>query len=118
MTALSQDFEVYVLELTKRNRRMLLLLIGATLLAIAAFLIFIWALLSQDLPGPLEFLLRQDAGNALSAANLSANLAVGAALRIWYIRQDKMTTLLTHAMVLDGASDTAIRVLLNKKIKT
>lgn len=115
--SLSEDFETYVLDLTARNRRMLWLMIAATLAAILAFAIFVWALVMRDLPWPLNSLLRSDPGNALNMASLAANFAVATALRIWYLRQDKMTTLLTHAMVLDGASDTAIRVLLNRKTK-
>lgn len=114
---LSEDFETYVLDLTARNRRMLWLLMAATIGAIVAFSIFVWAMLMRDLPWPMSALLRSDPGNALNMASLAANFAVATALRIWYLRQDKMTTLLTHAMVLDGASDTAIRVLLNRKTK-
>jgi len=116
VTPLTNDFEAYVLDLTKRNNRTLMFLMGATVLAAVSFLVFLLATIGIDLPQSLNTLMRGDANHALSAANVMANVAVGAALRVWYNRQDKMTTLLTHAMVLDGEKETAIRVLLNKKI--
>lgn len=116
MPPLTDDFETYVLELTKRNRRLLILLVAATAAAAVSLLIFVLAKLNIHLPHMLDAALRGNANNALNAANLAANLAVGIAMRVWYLRDDKMTTLLTHAMVLDDEKEAAIRVLLNKKI--
>lgn len=116
MKPLTEDFEAYVLELTKRNKRLLIMLMLATASAALALMVFIFATIGTDLPDFVRIALRDNPNHALSAANLAANLAVGMALRIWFTRQDKMTTLLTHAMVLDNEKEAAIRVLLNKKI--
>ncbi len=129
MSELSPEFDEYVEELTKRNRVALRLLVGATLTAVVLLAVFfgmqyldfrfeeLEQLQRAELPPVVALALQNDAMNALSLANISANLAVAAAVRIWYTRQDKMTTLLTHAMVLEGENETAIRVLLNKKMR-
>ncbi len=116
-THLNQDFDQYVSQLTQENRNAITFLVGATALAAVFLGVFLWMISLENRPFYLNWAFRGDAGNALGVANICANLAVGAALKIWYTRQDKMTTLLTHAMVLSGEEETAIRVLLNKKLR-
>lgn len=116
MPPLTEDFESYVLDLTKRNRRLLVMLMATTAAAAIALLIFLLAQLNVDMPYFIDVALRGDSYHALNAANLAVNVAVGIAMRVWYLRDDKMTTLLTHAMVLDNEKEAAIRVLLSKKI--
>ncbi len=131
MSELSEDFDAYVKELTKRNRfalgvlitgatiAMLLLCVSLGLFALQANPVL--AVIESDVQSTMarfaKMVLNSEAMNALNLANVCANLAVAAAIRIWYTRQDKMTTLLTHAMVLEGENETAIRVLLNKKLR-
>lgn len=131
MSELSEDFDAYVKELTKRNRfalgvlitgatvAMLLLCVSLGLFALQAnpVLAIIEADEQSTMARVAKLVLNSEAMNALNLANVCANLAVAAAIRIWYTRQDKMTTLLTHAMVLEGENETAIRVLLSKKLR-
>ncbi len=131
MSGLSEDFDAYVQELTKRNRFALIILIIAASVAVALLCVSLGLFAFQDnillaaidaeeqsvMARLAKLVLNSEAMNALNLANVCANLAVAAAIRIWYTRQDKMTTLLTHAMVLEGENETAIRVLLNKKLR-
>lgn len=131
MSELSEDFDAYVHELTKRNRFALGVLITAAGIALVLLCVSLGLFAFQDnivmaaidaeeqsITARLaKLVLNSEAMNALNLANVCANLAVAAAIRIWYTRQDKMTTLLTHAMVLEGENETAIRVLLNKKLR-
>ncbi len=131
MSELSEDFDAYVKELTKRNRFALGVLLAAASVAVLLLCVSLglFALQGNLVLDVIEtdeqsiaarlanMVLSSEAMNALNLANVCANLAVAAAIRIWYTRQDKMTTLLTHAMVLEGENETAIRVLLNKKLR-
>jgi len=116
MSELSQDFDVYKSDLKRESRRAIRFLVAATVIAfILGLLAVAMYTTNLQLPDFADRALRGRWENVLNAAHLALNLAVAAALRIWYIRQDKMTTLLTHALVLEQENETAIRVLLNKK---
>jgi hypothetical protein len=65
----------------------------------------------------LNRLFQADNLDALHLAAVCANVSVAAALRIWYTRHEKMTALLTHALVLESQHETAIRVLLHKEME-
>ena len=126
MSTLSPDFDAYIKELTKRNRVSLSILVLGTLAAAAFFGIYLMGI-AFDAPAKLIDSLGEPEGiplqslkeetSPLNLAVVCANLAVAAAARVWYTRQDKMTTLLTHALVLEGESETAIRLLLHKKMR-
>jgi cytochrome bd-type quinol oxidase subunit 2 len=116
MTDLSRDFDTYKSDLTRESRRAIWFLVAATLIALVLGVLAVAMYITNlQLPDFADRALRGSWENMLNIAHLSLNLAVAAALRIWYIRQDKMTTLLTHALVLEQENETAIRVLLNKK---
>ena len=126
MSILSPDFDAYVDVLTRRNRVSLFVLVGGMIGAVVFFFLYLAGIafdapkefvsqLATDSDVPVKFV--EEETNPLNLAIVFANLAVAAAVRVWYTRQDKMTTLLTHALVLEGESDTAIRVLLHKKMR-
>ncbi|MEL7129267.1 MAG: hypothetical protein AAGK23_06950 [Pseudomonadota bacterium] len=121
MEQITADFDRRILALTNKNKRtvwFLMVAIGLAMLSYAVFLLGQFGILpGSDIASPATGLLGDRAGNALWAANNLANMAAGAALRVWFIREGKMTLLLTHAMVLDNEKDTALRVLLNTESK-
>lgn len=123
MRQVSHDFEQRAEEISRKTRRTLWLMTGLIGSAIIAYLVFAVAsvgglgLFVSD--GDMVATVMGDrAGNALWVANNFANLAAGAALRIWWLRESKMTLLLSHALVLEDAPDQAIRVLLSNGLKS
>jgi hypothetical protein len=56
------------------------------------------------------------ADTALNLANFSLNFVVASIARYWFLRQDKLTTLLAEALVIENENETAIKLLLNQKI--
>lgn len=133
MASLSEDFDAYSDVLRRRNRTALFVLMAATLLT--AVLIIAHGLEVTGLvrlptvplgelvadaaswPSIFQPLLNLDDLNALHLSALSAQIAVWAALRLWFTRQERMTTLLTHALVLENEKDAAIKVLLHKDMQ-
>lgn len=130
MSSLSTDFDAYAAMLNRRNRLAMVVLMTATvmtgLLAVAHFMESFGWLPPVRLPldglvsgedlltraiGPFVDL---DDINALHMSALTAQIAAAAALRLWFTRQERMTTLLTHALVLEGENEAAIKVLLHK----
>ncbi|MEM6899823.1 MAG: hypothetical protein AAF583_08640 [Pseudomonadota bacterium] len=122
MRDVAVDFEKRVAELSRKNRWTVRVMFGLIFAAGLAYAVFICAQLANGAfgltTGQFGNLLGDGAGNALWAANNMANLAATAALRIWFIRERKMTLLLTHAMVLDNDDDIAMRILLNEDTRT
>ncbi|MEO0882753.1 MAG: hypothetical protein AAFY34_08445 [Pseudomonadota bacterium] len=118
MQEVAVDFEKRVDRLTRKNRRttqFMMLLISSAAVSYAIFIIVQFTgtnVVSSY--GPLDGVLGDSAGNALWVANNLANLAATLAVRIWFIRERKMTLLLSHAMVLEDDADIAMRMLLNE----
>jgi hypothetical protein len=132
MTTLSEDFDAYVAHLSRRNSVAMGVLVGGMIAA--AILATIYAAsIFYHLPGVgsvADFLpkdirdtpffsriFQADNLDALHLSAVCANVSVAAALRIWYTRHEKMTALLTHALVLESEHETAIRVLLHKEME-
>ena len=124
---LSEDFQAYVDQNTRRRKRAIIYLWTAAFLTILSS-IFAIAVLSTsywghtaklpeiEIPG-LEKLGQIDsAETALNFANFSLNFVVASIARYWFLRQDKLTTLLTEALVLENENETAIKLLLNQKV--
>ncbi|MEM9669379.1 MAG: hypothetical protein AAF950_10680 [Pseudomonadota bacterium] len=122
MRDVAVDFERRVEELSRKNRRTVMVMIALIGLAALAYAVFLVAQFTGGAFGltdrTLGGVLGDGAGNALWAANNMANLAATAAIRIWFIRERKMTLLLTHAMILDDDADIAMRILLNEDTRT
>jgi len=122
MREVAVDFEKRVEALTRKNHRTAQVMIGLIAVAALAYAIFLVAQFTDGAFGltdrTLGGILGDGAGNALWIANNMANLAATAAVRIWFIRERKMTLLLTHAMVLENDADGAMRILLNEEMRT
>ena len=121
MQQVAIDFEKRVEELTRKNRRAVRFMMLAIAMAAAAYVVFLGLQIAPAMPYlPPQLTaswMGDSAGNALWAANNLANLAATAAVRIWFIRERKMTLLLTHAMVLNDEADVALRILLNEETR-
>lgn len=122
MQEVAIDFEKRVAELTRKNYWTVRIMVGLIFIAGLSYLVFFCAQLTNGAfgltEGPIGNALGDGAGNALWAANNMANLAATAAIRVWFIRERKMTLLLTHAMVLDDDADIAMRILLNEDTRS
>ena len=132
MSTLSQDFDAYVAHLSRRNNVAIAVLIGGMIAAAILAVIYLGSLF-YHLPGVgsvadllpndlrdtpiLNRIFQADNLDALHLSAVCANISVAAALRIWYTRHEKMTALLTHALVLESEHETAIRVLLHKEME-
>jgi hypothetical protein len=132
MTTLSQDFDAYVAHLSRRNSVAMAVLVGGMIAAAVLAALYL-ASLFYHLPGggsvadllPRDVretpifsrIFQADNLDALHLSAVCANISVAAALRIWYTRHEKMTALLTHALVLESEHETAIRVLLHKEME-
>ena len=132
MSTLSEDFDAYVAHLSRRNSVAIGVLIGGMIAATILAVIYV-ASIFYHVPGVgslqgllpeevrqtpiLSRLFQADNLDALHLSAVCANLAVAAALRIWYTRHEKMTALLTHALVLESEHEMAIRVLLQKEME-
>jgi hypothetical protein len=130
MTSLSTDFDTYAAVLLRRNRLAMTVLMTAFVLTLALALLYVLEVLGMPLLPhiPLgEMIARTgfwssvvapfvnlDDINALHLSALTAQVAAAASLRLWFTRQERMTTLLTHALVLEGENEAAIKVLLHK----
>lgn len=132
MTSLSQDFDAYVAHLSRRNALaigvLLAGIVGAALLAAIYCASIVYRVpglgsLANLVPEQvretpfLSTIFQTDNLDALHLSAVSANVAVAAALRIWYTRHEKLTALLTHALVLESEHETAIKVLLHKEME-
>jgi hypothetical protein len=132
MSTLSQDFDAYVAHLSRRNSVAIGVLIGGMIAAAVLCVIYVVSIFYHvpavgSLQGLLPEEVRQtpilsrlfqaDNLDALHLSAVCANISVAAALRIWYTRHEKMTALLTHALVLESEHETAIRVLLHKEME-
>ena len=132
MSTLSEDFDGYVAHLSQRNSVAIGVLIGGMIAAAVLSAVYI-ASIFYHIPGVGSFqgllpqvvrqtpilsrLFQADNLDALHLSAVCANISVAAALRIWYTRHEKMTALLTHALVLESEYETAIRVLLHKEME-
>lgn len=130
MASLSEDFDAYSDTLRRRNGTALMVLVAATVLTavlIVAHGLEVTGLIRlptipldgvvsgvTSVSSILSPLLNLDDLNALHMSALTAQIAAWAALRLWFTRQERMTTLLTHALVLENEKDAAIKVLLHK----
>ncbi len=130
MTSLNDDFDAYADMLRRRNGVTLAVLLSATLLT--AILLIVHGLevsgvialptlpFGELIPGQATWtniftpFFNLDDLNALHLSALAAQIATWSALRLWFTRQERMTTLLTHALVLENEKDAAIKVLLHK----
>ena len=132
MSTLSQDFDAYIAHLSRRNNAAMAVLIGGMIVAAvlaATYLVSTFYhlpgmgsvadLLPKDVRDTPIFtrIFQADNLDALHLSAVCANISVAAALRIWYTRHEKMTALLTHALVLESEHETAIRVLLHKEME-
>lgn len=124
---LGADFQAYIDHNTRRRSRAVIYLWTAVFLTMTFGGVSIALLLSTylgyglKLPGieiPALAGLGQlnSAEAALNLAHFSLNLVVASIARYWYLRQDKLTALLTEALVLEEENETAIKLLLNKKV--
>ncbi|MEM7663309.1 MAG: hypothetical protein AAF292_13775 [Pseudomonadota bacterium] len=118
MQQVAIDFEKRVEKLTRKNKRAMQLMVLLISCAAVSYAVFIVSELTgmSFVPAviPLDNMFGDSAGNALWVANNLANLAATVAVRIWFIRERKMTLLLSHAMVLEDDTDIAMRMLLNE----
>lgn len=124
---LSKDFQAYVVQNQKGRRRAILYLWIAVFFTLTSSIACIGALLPEIL-GPTYNIpdLRisalgdwgriTDPENALNLASFSFNFVVASIARYWFLRQDKLTALLTEALVLEDEKETAIKVLLSTKL--
>lgn len=115
MFGLQGDFDSYLDELRKARRRSVVFLA----LAIAITLFFgvasLWFLMSNQVGEPSGWFDFANIETTLNLAHFFFNVAVATLMRYWYLRQDKLTTLLTQAMVIEQKHTTAIRLLLKKR---
>ena len=124
---LSEDFQAYVEQNTRRRKRAIIYLWTAAFLTILSSIFAILLLLAPywgyaaqlpkvTIPGPRKLVQLNSADTALNLANFSLNFVVASIARYWFLRQDKLTTLLAEALVIENENETAIKLLLNQKI--
>lgn len=54
--------------------------------------------------------------NALGTALFGIQIAITSMMRYWYLRQDKLITLLTQALVIEQETEVALRLMLSRRI--
>jgi len=99
-------------ELKSQSRLNRTILIGAMLAALGAFSVFLLTLLGHY---PLPTGERIFAGNPeriLGASNFFVATAIGAALRMWRMRQTRIKLLIAEAFLREGDDETGLRLLL------
>jgi hypothetical protein len=99
-------------ELKSQSRLNRTILIGAMLAALGAFSVFLLSLLGHY---PLPMGERVFAGNPeriLGASNFFVATAIGAALRMWRMRQTRIKLLIAEAFLREGDDETGLRLLL------
>jgi hypothetical protein len=130
MASLDDDFDAYADMLRRRNGVTLAVLLSATLFTAILLLVHVLEVSRMITLPVLPFgdlipaqtpwanvltpFFNLDDLNALHLSALTAQIATWSALRLWFTRQERMTTLLTHALVLEDEKDAAIKVLLHK----
>jgi len=123
MQYVSYDFEKKISGLKAKSRRTILFMASMAGAAVASYGVFALVYFGGfGIPlaeaGIMSAVIGERAINALSAANGAAELAGLSALRVWSLRESKMTLLLTHAMILEDEPETAMQILLNSDLKT
>ena len=124
---LGADFQAYIDQNTRRRNRAVIYFWGAVFLTVVFGGISVTLLSSKylgygvklpefEFPGLAELGQLNSAEAALNLAHFSLNLIVASMARSWYLRQDKLTALLTEALVLEEENETAIKLLLNQKV--
>lgn len=124
---LSKDFQTYSEQNMRRRKRAIIYLAIALLLMTLSSVFCIFILSSSffgssaiipdiSIPALGEWGELSDAGNALGMTHFCFNLVVAGIARYWYLRQDKLTSLLTEALVLEDENEIAFKLLLNKRV--
>lgn len=96
------------------QRHLLLLCVLATVFS-AIVALYTWVVGRFPLPIAQEFL-TEHKNITLSIANFCAATGLGAALRIWRMRQTRIKTLIAEAFLLENDPDTALRLILELQL--
>lgn len=132
MQELHSDFESYLAQL-KRARQRTLIYLGLALTMTVSFSV-LCVLLANRIEVPSlgsAFSEMPDIGflsqfvnfspysawnNALGTALFGIQVAITSLMRYWYLRQDKLITLLTQALVIEQETEVALRLMLSRRI--
>lgn len=112
---LHEDFDDYLAQIRRARTRTLVYFGLALLLTIALSIICLTVMGGVRVYPLTNFAWLADPGNALDLVLLPFNIVLASVARYWYLRQDKLMTLLTQAMVIERENEMAIRLLLNKR---
>lgn len=132
MLDIHSDFETYLSKLMHARRRTLIYLVFALVMALAFSLLCVLLANNFRIPElqPLMDII-PDVGflsqfvnpqpysswnNALGTALFGIQIAITSLLRYWYLRQDKLLTLLTQALVIEQQTEFALRLMLTRRI--
>ena len=96
------------------QRHLLIICVLATILS-AVIALYTWVVGRFPLPIAQEFL-TEHKNITLSIANFCAATGIGAALRIWRMRQTRIKTLIAEAFLLENDPDTALRLILELQL--
>ncbi len=115
MFGVQGDYESYLIELKRARRRSVVYLVIALAVTLTLGSMSLVLMLRNPGIGSMPTLQFVNFETILNLAHFSLNIAVASMMRYWYLRQDKLTTLLTQAMVIEQKHDMAIRVLLKQR---
>ena len=119
MFGLQGDFESYLTELKKARRRTVVFLALAVIVtlffSITSIALLLGGTLAAPFAAPSQIMQYANVETSVNLAHFFFNIAVASLIRYWYLRQDKLTTLLTQAMVIEREHETAIRILLKQR---
>jgi hypothetical protein len=133
MFELQTDFEEYLAQLKRARQRTLIYLFIALGMTVTFSVMCVLLANQLHVPGfgQLEIDL-PDIGflsqfinpspysswnNALGTALFGIQIAITSVIRYWYLRQDKLITLLTQALVIEQETEYALRLMLNNRIR-
>lgn len=117
MLELHDDFSEYLAQIRRARKRTLAYFLLALTLTITLSLLFLGLANRSQSDDSTIMIWLSDPGNALDFILVPFNIVVASVARYWYLRQDKLMTLLTQAMVIEQENEMAIRLLLTKKIR-